>query len=150
LKAGKVVLQRDRESSSEKPIEASITISWLEPKVGGLPNKISFRTIVSLKWADLLKHLPLVEGVSKNRVTILKMLSNAVAGQFRDAIERDGKSSVGQIRGRLDAASFDEIMQRLEGEGIINQVEGPKYVRQKSTYWTLTAKGAKRIREAHP
>ena len=95
-----------------------------------------------------MRFLPLVEGVPKNRVTLLKTLSNAVARQFRDAIDREGKSGVQQLKGRLEGAAFVEIVRRLEAGGIVEQVEGPKYVRQRSTYWTLTAEGAKQVREA--
>jgi hypothetical protein len=130
-----------------EPIEAAIAISWVEGGPGITPAKVSFRTIVWLKWEVLLRCLPLTEGVAKNRVTLLKTLSNAVAAQFRDAIERTGKAKIEQLRGRLDGAAFDAIVGRLEAAGIIARVEGPKYVRQRSTYWALTAEGARRVKQ---
>ena len=136
-----VVAEPNRERKKEKPIEAAIAISWVEAEVGNAPAKVSFRTIVWLEWDALLRALPLKEGAAKNRVTLLKALSNALALQFRDAIDRQGQGVVRQLRGRLDGEAFEEIMDRLEKAGIVARVEGPKYVRQKSTYWSLTPAG---------
>ena len=140
-----VVAEQDRERKLEAPIEAAIAISWMESAPGKVAAKVSFRTIVWVKWDLLLRALPLKEGAAKNRVTLLKALSNALALQFRDAIDRQGKGVVRQLKGRLDAKAFDEIMERLESAGVVARVDGPKYVRQKSTYWTLTAEGARKV-----
>ena len=144
--SGRAATSRNASPSlEEKVLEAPITVSWVEAK--GFP-QVTFTTTLSIKWTDIYRLLPLKEGVARNRVTLSRMFANALANEFRPAIEGAGPGPVAKLRGRLDAAVFDRILRQLESGGAIEAVAGPKYVKQRSVYWTLTPEGARRVSEA--
>jgi hypothetical protein len=131
--------------ASNDLLEAAIEISWLSEEGNGTRSKVSFRTIVKLTYSEALSHLRLKAGEPRNRVTVLKMFSDAVAAGFREAIERQGYSKVIRVHGKVDGAAFDEIMAALEKRGLVMEAEAPVYVKQRSKYWQLSSLGAKRL-----
>jgi hypothetical protein len=147
---GKKAGRRKRErgtgqSASTEQIEAGIEISWLTEEPNGTRSKVSFRTIVELTYREALSHLRLKPGEPRNRVTLVKMFSDSIAARFRKTIEQQGYSKVVRVHGKVDGASFDEVMGALERRGSVIQAEPPKYVKQRSKYWQLSPAGAKRL-----
>lgn len=149
LKALKVVAggdrkrdERETETVTGEPFEMPIEISWLTEEANGTRSMVSFRTIVRLTSAEALSHLKLKVGAPRNRVTLVKMFSDSVAAGFRQTIERQGYSKVIRVRGKIDRASFDEVMAALERRGLVIEAEAPAYVKQRSKYWQLSRTGA--------
>ena len=131
--------------ASNEIIEVGIEISWLSEEANKTRSKVSFRTIVQMTYGEAVAHLRLKPGEAKNRVTLLKMFSDSVAARFRETIERQGYSKVVRVHGKVDGASFDELMAGLETRGLVTKAEAPLYVKQRAKYWQLSASGAERI-----
>lgn len=132
-------------AGSNEDVEVGIEISWLSEEANGTRSKVSFRTIVKLTWEKALSYLKFKPGGPRNRVTLMKMFSDSVAEGFRKTIERQGYSKVLRVRGKVDRASFDEIMAELERRGLVVEAERPLYVKQRAKYWQLSPSGAKRL-----
>ena len=157
LKAG-AVLGKDRERSSRKsaprgarethlrkPFEADFIVSWTSEERDGENARVSFQTVVTLDLAGAFALLALKPGEPKNRISLLKMFSDAVAQRFKSAIERRGYGRVTRLRGKMDGAVFDEMMEQLRGQGLIEESSPPQYVRHRAKYWKLTKEGVARL-----
>ena len=131
--------------ASEEIIELGIEISWVTEEPNKARSKVSFRTIVKLTYDEALSHLRLKPGKARNRVTLVKMFSDSVAAGFRNTIERQGYSKVVRVHGKVDGASFDEVMAALETRGLVTEAEPPIYVKQRAKYWKLSPSGEKQL-----
>ena len=129
-------------------VETPIVISWSEEKKSDAPSRVSFQTEIRLSWIDVLRHLPIEPKKSWNRISLLRVFSNSMAGTFRDVIERRGFAKIARLRGQMDAGVFDKILDALVKQGILEVVARPKYVTQKGEYWQVTDMGVKWIRKA--
>lgn len=76
------------------------------------------------------------------------MFSDSVAAQFTPAIDRQGYNKARRVRGKLDPAVFNRIMENLGANGWIKVTDAPKYVRQKGRYWMLTPAGEQQANSA--
>jgi hypothetical protein len=139
-----------RKSSLQEKIEADFVVSWTSEERDGKDAQVSFQTIVNLDLAEAFAFLAPKLGAPKNRISLLKMFCDSVALRFKSAIERRGYGRVTKLRGKMDGAVFDQIMERLRTQGLIKENPPPKYVRQRTKYWTLTELGAKRLAEQAP
>jgi hypothetical protein len=131
-----------------KPIETPITISWSDKGKSGESSRVSFQTAVRLSWIEILSHLPPEPNKSWNRIGLLKVFSNSLAGKFRPAIERRGFGKIARLTGHIDSDVFDQIVAALVRAKILRFAERPKYVKQQSPYWLVTEAGLERIQEA--
>ena len=128
-------------------IEMPIVISWNGEGSDAAPTRVSFQTEIRLSWNDVLRHLPIEPKKSWNRISLLRVFSNSAAGTFRTAIERRGFGKVARLAGRINAEVFDRILDALVGQGILEVVERPKYVKQQGRYWRVTEAGLKFVRK---
>jgi hypothetical protein len=139
-----------REPHLPKPFEADFIVSWTSEERDGESARVSFQTVVTLDLAEAFALLALKPAEPKNRISLLKMFSDLVAQRFKSAIERRGYGRVTRLRGKMDGAVFDEMMEQLRTQGLIEESSPPQYVRHRTKYWKLTDKGAARLAERPP
>lgn len=132
-------------SPLSKQIEADFVVSWISEESNGERTRGSFQTIVHFDLAEAFALLPLTGSEAKNRLSLLRMFSCAVAQRFKNAIERQGYARVTRLRGKLDGAVFDDMMEELCAHRLIEETPPPKYVRQRAKYWKLTDLGIQRM-----
>ncbi|HUS36959.1 MAG TPA: hypothetical protein VM680_16560 [Verrucomicrobiae bacterium] len=125
-------------------IEADFVVSWTSEERAGEKAAVSFQTVITLDLDETFAQLALRPGEAKNRISLLRMFSDSVAQRFKSAIERRGYARVTRLRGKMDGAVFNDIMERWRAEGLIEESSPPKYVRQRATYWRLTELGTTR------
>src|SRR5881392_3638888 len=107
-------------------------------------SRVSFQTVVRLRWEDILIHLPARTQKTWNRVSLLKVFSNSVASTFKSRIQREGSAKLIRMTGRIDSEVFGYVVRSLVARRILRVVAPPKYVKQQSRYWEVTAAGLKR------
>jgi hypothetical protein len=131
-----------------KAIDTPIVISWNDQSESGASARVSFQTEVRLDWGGVLRHLPVEGKKSWNRLTLLRIFSNSLAGTFRGAIERRGFRKIARLRGHIETEVFDRIVDALVRQKLLRVVERPKYVKQRVEYWQVTEAGLKQIQNA--
>lgn len=124
-------------SGFEMPLE----ISWVAEEQPGVATKVSFLTLVTLRWEEALAHMHLTESKGENRVTLSRLFTNSVAARFKPAIQQKGQGKIKRVGGHIDRAVFDLVMEQFEKRGWIEATQAPKYVKQRSRYWKLTESG---------
>jgi hypothetical protein len=117
----------------EIPILVSVRIREKDAQESNL----SFHTLVSLNIADAVQHLKLKGAEVKNRVTLSKALAHSLAEHYRPVIEKRGDAEVIHMTGKIAPKVFDQLMEMLEGQGVVVEAESPKYVKQRMKYWRL-------------
>ena len=132
---------------SADSVEIEIIVSWSGEEKDGEEFKGSILTRVRLTWDGALAHLSLKGEEARNRISLLKMFANSVAGRLRPAMERHGYTKIKHLTGKIEAAVFDKIIEELQGRGYVRAADPPKYVRQARKYWRLTGKAIQRLAE---
>lgn len=136
--------KRNAAAVGDHEIEVPLVVSWTAEEIPGHLSKVAYSTRVRLTWEDTLAELPLKAGEAKNRITLLKMFGDALAGRLKGMIEAQGRSKIGRLHGKVEAATFDKIIAGLTERGWIEVTTSPQYVKQRSTYWRLSLEGTRR------
>lgn len=120
-------------------IEGRLLVSWVSKKGDGGQTHRSIIIKAQLTYEEALVLLPLDGVLARNRLTLLKMFSTALAKWYGGDIE--AKNAGGRISGKFDSTAFERIVSGLEQRGWVTRVPPPGYVKQTGNYWRLTARG---------